>query len=126
MEIVHENERAPYNELEFLKFRNEPRNVMQSLYLILVISLNKWGKKRTDTNEAAEKVAKKIVNWKIFFLIHYFLFSINKKHKIYGYFYPLFCVFSSFNLIILFILAKKSALAPWIVIPFFPQALAES
>ena len=35
MEIVHESEREPYNELEFLKSCNEPRNVMESLYFIL-------------------------------------------------------------------------------------------
>ena len=83
-------------------------------------------KKETGISEAAEKVAQKNSELENIFLIHYFLYKIYKKHKVIGYFYPLFCTFSSFNLIIRFILAKKSALAPWIVIPTFPQALAVS
>lgn len=45
----------------------------------------------------------------------------------YSWHYPsIFFFFSSSNLIILFILAKKSVVAPYIVMPSFPQALALS
>ena len=87
-------------------------------------------KKRPLFGEAAEKVGKNNLKrnreLKNIFLIHDFSIFLNKKHKIYGYIYPTFCTFSFFNLIIRFILTKKSALAPWIVIPTFPQALAVS
>ncbi len=76
--------------------------------------------------EAAEKVAQKNSELENNFFNSLFFLLFNENHKIHGYFYPLFCNFSSFNFIIRFMLTKKSALAPWIVMPFFPQALAVS
>ena len=81
-------------------------------------------KKNDEINEAAEKVVKIKTDIQKYFLIISFLNHFNKNNKNISYNYPIFLFFSSFNLITLFILVKKSVVAPCIVIPSFPQALA--
>ena len=86
--------------------------------------MKKYTKNKEQNIETAEKVVIIKTDIQNKFLFISFLIIFIKKLQIQVIIYPIFLFFSSFNLIIRLIFAKKSVVAPCIVIPNFPQAFA--